>query len=213
MGDHTNYLTNKVLPIPLRQKTTHINTMLSWVKSQASEVSSALGRDLAEFADVVSKDTQFIIERIEGDASPELVSEIEQLENTLATYVEPIDVESAAYKRWLESSKYSLEAASSEIDTVLKTRTSVATYYDELVGDDLSEEDFWLRYFFRLQEVKERTAKRKLLDTIDQQQTQQSVEDEWGACMDTEHDVDAVRAMLAESRGECSTLKARVCKI
>eukprot|EP01061_Rhynchopus_euleeides_P029767 TRINITY_DN4919_c0_g1_i1.p1 TRINITY_DN4919_c0_g1~~TRINITY_DN4919_c0_g1_i1.p1 ORF type:complete len:301 (+),score=66.18 TRINITY_DN4919_c0_g1_i1:64-966(+) len=190
--------------------------MLSWMKSQASEVTSVIGRDLAEFAEVVSQDTKHIIETIDADDAGCEVGDVERLANDIKTYTDEVDTASPVFKRWLETSQWTYAGAADAIAQVIASNTSVSTYHTELVPDTVSDEEFWQRYFFRLHVVQQEASRRRLLETIEQEekrQTNLADSGDWDTCLDPDADPQLLMRMLKESRAECSTLRKKVSEL
>eukprot|EP00756_Hemistasia_phaeocysticola_P045492 Hpha_TRINITY_DN19240_c0_g1::TRINITY_DN19240_c0_g1_i1::g.194377::m.194377 len=150
--------------------------MLSWVKD-------VVRSDLKEFASVVKQDTSALIDK-KGDAGPDGRSRdgagagpsraapppgvtvppavLETFESNPSTYLTPLDAADPEVAAWFRTKGWTTEAVETALD-----RTAVQRKFDCIVPAELSAEDFWLRYFYRLDQLQREEERRVLLTAIE----------------------------------------------
>ncbi|KAJ9435460.1 BSD domain-containing protein C22A12.14c [Diplonema papillatum] len=122
--------------------------MFSWVQQQTQ----ALGRDLTEFATVVKSDAETIARHAELKRAAKSGAEtpLQQFQGDIHVYTDPVG-DDDKLAQWAATAGWSLAAFSEAVETTLAGSDRVATFHGELVPGAVSDEEFWKRYFFRLQ--------------------------------------------------------------
>eukprot|EP01060_Flectonema_neradi_P031805 TRINITY_DN4922_c0_g2_i1.p1 TRINITY_DN4922_c0_g2~~TRINITY_DN4922_c0_g2_i1.p1 ORF type:complete len:261 (+),score=57.07 TRINITY_DN4922_c0_g2_i1:61-783(+) len=175
--------------------------MLNWVKQQAAGVSETISKDLSEFAAVVQSDTRALVKT--DSNKNDILNQVELFEEDITTYT--TEVRDEGYE------SYTIPNLKAMSEETLKNSARVNTFYDELVPDRVSEEDFWKRYYFRLDKLMKDEERKKLLREIEEKEKKsknQEKTDEWVDCTNT--DREELATLLAESRKECKMLREKL---
>eukprot|EP00607_Mallomonas_marina_P008644 CAMPEP_0182423648 /NCGR_PEP_ID=MMETSP1167-20130531/9718_1 /TAXON_ID=2988 /ORGANISM="Mallomonas Sp, Strain CCMP3275" /LENGTH=517 /DNA_ID=CAMNT_0024602825 /DNA_START=34 /DNA_END=1587 /DNA_ORIENTATION=+ len=119
---------------------------------------SAIKSDLFEFVNVVSHDTTKAVTKVLGDENEdekeEELSVIDKkmgdLRRSFLTYSTCIEEENRkSFDSWHRS--FSLTSKAAEIAQVLDQEMDVSRFYADLVPINITADEFWARYFFRLE--------------------------------------------------------------
>eukprot|EP01088_Endostelium_zonatum_P000608 TRINITY_DN10856_c0_g1_i1.p1 TRINITY_DN10856_c0_g1~~TRINITY_DN10856_c0_g1_i1.p1 ORF type:complete len:350 (-),score=144.25 TRINITY_DN10856_c0_g1_i1:26-1075(-) len=158
-----------------------------WVKSTTDKVVTIYKEDLAEFTKGVSEDTSAVIqnqqissavsnvlskleltdekgkENINNEATSTLnphEAKVLALQNDLETFTK--DPEDEAYKEYIKQFKFTTQIKN-DASLVLKQNQKVKELSNELTPDQVSEEVFWARYFYRLEKLNEERLRREAI--------------------------------------------------
>jgi hypothetical protein len=125
-----------------------------------SSFSQALKSDLLDFVSTIQSDTQKTLSKVIGELGENeevededllLEKKINDLKRSFLTYSSPIEEE---YKHDFNKfmRKFSLSNNAGDIAAILdqEVGVDVSRFYADLVPSELSPEEFWARYFFRL---------------------------------------------------------------
>jgi len=119
--------------------------------------SEAIKQDLATFVTTIQEDTTKTLTKVVGleedDPKDEELSLREKLiadtKRSFSTYGTPVEeAHEVQYERFFRT--FSLASHGKEIAELLDAEIDVSRYYAELVPAQITAEDFWARYFFRL---------------------------------------------------------------
>ena len=119
--------------------------------------SDAIKQDLATFVTTIQEDTTKTLTKVVGleddDPKDEELTLREKLiadtKRSFSTYGTPVEeMHEVQYERFFRA--FSLASHGKDIAELLDSEIDVSRYYAELVPAQISAEDFWARYFFRL---------------------------------------------------------------
>jgi len=117
---------------------------------------SAIKNDLFEFVNTVSVDTSKVVTKVLGEdeaGDKEEISAMDKrmmdIRRSFITYSTPIEDKSRkSFESWRRG--FSLTTKATEIAQVLDQEPDVSRFYADLVPTNISADDFWARYFFRI---------------------------------------------------------------
>eukprot|EP00761_Pharyngomonas_kirbyi_P003032 gb/GECH01003036.1/.p1 GENE.gb/GECH01003036.1/~~gb/GECH01003036.1/.p1 ORF type:complete len:359 (+),score=149.51 gb/GECH01003036.1/:1-1077(+) len=141
--------------------------------------------DLSEFAQTITEDVKSGVSLIaeEGNLTPTQISLtrnqrlLNELRSSPETYTEPItDDEKEQYLKW-EKEHFNLDEKTDEISQLLENNPEMEVLHREKIGENLSYEQFWKRYFFREHRLKEKEEQRQHLKNLAKQASQSVDED------------------------------------
>jgi len=143
------------------------------VKQQSEHIISIYKEDLQEFTQTIHTDTKEVIKKLPQDQEKfsELLgittkkgviqkSRLISLQSELSTYcTDPIDVDKfQAFK-----SEFQIASRTEEISLLLSTNDKVREIHTKLVPATVSYKEFWERYFFKLNLLRQEESRRAAL--------------------------------------------------
>lgn len=173
--------------------TTDTSYLLSQAQAQLKEISSANlnfdnESDISE--PIVTSKQDSSTNEIEkmglSTKQDRFQKELENLQSSQSTYLNEPDQTNSEFIEW--KSKFSTEAQKSIISELLIQNSSMRLLYSQLVPSQLTNDDFWSRYFYRVYLLEEENKKRvKLLERADNQVVKDNEQDtlDWD---EDEHD-------------------------
>eukprot|EP00286_Rhodomonas_abbreviata_P020249 CAMPEP_0181301226 /NCGR_PEP_ID=MMETSP1101-20121128/7308_1 /TAXON_ID=46948 /ORGANISM="Rhodomonas abbreviata, Strain Caron Lab Isolate" /LENGTH=235 /DNA_ID=CAMNT_0023406511 /DNA_START=71 /DNA_END=774 /DNA_ORIENTATION=+ len=159
----------------------------SSLKEKSKDLVEVYKRDLGEFAAVVKKDTTDVVEKtkesleknasgllshakggvaagglsvVSGGSTGSNLSKLEAMQADRNSYVtDPPQAD--AYAKFLET--FNAEERTAEISQLLETCVPLATFHNDLVPEKVSYKQYWSRYFFRYNAIKQEEERKKAI--------------------------------------------------
>ncbi|GFO37107.1 BSD domain-containing protein 1 [Plakobranchus ocellatus] len=149
-----------------------------------TEATKKVKAGLASFLDNISKvlviphdDDDYIPMKVAADGSglyDRGKARLHALQLDASTYMDPPRGAPEQYSMWLES--FSLEQHKGEISELLVSKVEVRALYTKLVPSEVSNADFWQRYFYRVHQLQcDEARKQALMMRADQAGGKESV--------------------------------------
>ncbi|KAI1294796.1 BSD domain-containing protein 1 [Halotydeus destructor] len=83
---------------------------------------------------------------------------VQAIQSDPETYKHEPSADSSEYEAWL--AKFSLTDIAARVERILATVPEVRQFYEQFVPSELTHERFWLRYFFRVEQLRQVELKR-----------------------------------------------------
>ncbi|GFR93493.1 BSD domain-containing protein 1 [Elysia marginata] len=166
-----------------------------------TEATKKVKAGLASFLDNISKvlviphdDDDYVPMKVAPDGSglyDRGKARLHALQLDAGTYMDPPRGSPEQYSMWLES--FSLDEHKGEISELLVSQVEVRALYTKLVPSEVSNADFWQRYFYRVHQLQcDEARKQALMMRADQTGGKESVswddDDEDEECCENEDD-------------------------
>ena len=103
---------------------------------------------------------------------------IRELQSSLKSFSEGIENEKEEYNRWRDED-FKIDSVEKECMEILERYEAVANFYERTVPNNVEEEEFWARYFWRKRKLEmEEEKRKKLLEGAGD--VQENKDEDWG---------------------------------